>query len=288
MSETSKIGWTRSTYNPHRGCRKVSPECSNCYIVDTPPLRSIGQKHGDMRVRASEKVLNSPYEWNWKQRRDLDDWKACLAPGASVPVKPQWRVFCMSLGDWLDDENVPIEWTWRLLKTVKECEALTWLMLTKRTQNFVPRLTAALKWDENNNRDDPSVHPWILDWMTGAAVPDNVWFGASMMDGLIPPALFDIPAKIHWLSAEPLLRKVDVNYVGRIKELDWIVIGGESGADNGPRRRRDCGVDAITGFASECQRLKIPVYIKQDCHRQPGQQGRIPDEVWKLKQHPSA
>lgn len=282
MSEISKIGWTRSTYNPHRGCRKVSPECSNCYIVDTPPLRRIGQKHGDMRVRASAKVINSPYEWNEKQRRDLADWSACRLPGSVVPVKPEWRVFCMSLGDWLDDENVPIEWTWRLLKTVKECEALTWLMLTKRTQNFIPRLTAALKWDENNNRDESSLHTWILDWMTGVAVPNNVWFGGSIVNGKVPEALLKVPARVRWLSAEPLL-PFD-NFSIDLSGLHWVVVGGESGKEG---VRRDCGAIAISQLAQQCVSENIPVYVKQDCHRLPGMQGRIPNEIWRLKQYPT-
>ena len=31
MSQTSKIEWTDATWNPIRGCQKISPGCKNCY-----------------------------------------------------------------------------------------------------------------------------------------------------------------------------------------------------------------------------------------------------------------
>jgi protein gp37 len=301
MSEKTNIAWAHSTYNPHRGCRKVSLECENCYIVDTPPLRRIGQKHGSMRVRASDKVLNSPYEWDEKQRRDWDNWEhICNGSGGQVPPEPQWRVFCMSLGDWLDDENVPIDWTWRTLRTVMECEHLTWLMLTKRSQNFKPRLTAVAEHDlQLNKGSGGQFHKWLMDWLEGRP-PNHVWFGGSIINGKVPQALLDVPARVRWLSAEPLLPNAKPNigkemplhdpeygYQGEYYEIPngihWAVVGGESGADG---KRRDCGVDAITCFARTCEELGIPVFVKQDCHRKPGQQGRIPDEIWTLKQFP--
>lgn len=68
MGKATQISWCDHTYNPWRGCRKVAPECANCYITTTVPFRT--------------------YE-------------------IVLPERP--RVFCLSLGDWLDDENVPFE-----------------------------------------------------------------------------------------------------------------------------------------------------------------------------------
>lgn len=285
MSEFSNIGWTKSTWNPHRGCRKVSRECENCYIVDTPPLRAIGQKHGDVRKMASEAIWKAPYEWDEKQSRDWNNWEDicnCILPGdTGFPPEPQWRVFCMSLGDWLDDENVPIEWTWRTLRTVMECEHLTWLMLTKRSQNFRPRLKAVMAHDIDLNKNyGGHFHQWLSDWLEGRP-PNNVWFGGSIMNGKVPASLLDVPTRVRWLSAEPLLPFE--NFTIDLKGIDWLVPGGESGKDG---IRRDCGVTAICDLALQAKELGIPVFVKQDCHRKPGQQGRIPDEIWKLKEFP--
>jgi protein gp37 len=34
MAERSAIEWTDATYNPWRGCDKVSPGCAHCYMFD--------------------------------------------------------------------------------------------------------------------------------------------------------------------------------------------------------------------------------------------------------------
>lgn len=61
----------------------------------------------------------------------------------------------------------------------------------------------------------------------------------------------------------------------------WIIVGGESG-----KSRRDCGVEAICDVARQCHEAGIPVFVKQDCALRPGQQGRIPPDVWALKEFP--
>jgi len=35
MSDKSKIEWTDATWNPVRGCTKISPGCKHCY-AETP------------------------------------------------------------------------------------------------------------------------------------------------------------------------------------------------------------------------------------------------------------
>lgn len=60
-----------------------------------------------------------------------------------------------------------------------------------------------------------------------------------------------------------------------------MIVGGESGP-----KRRDCGVEAICDLARQASTAGIPTFVKQDCALRPGQQGRIPDDVWALKQFP--
>jgi len=64
--------------------------------------------------------------------------------------------------------------------------------------------------------------------------------------------------------------------------LDWIVIGGESGP-----KRRDCGVDDIVALARTAKECGVKVFVKQDCALYPGQQGRIPNDIWELKEFPA-
>lgn len=61
--------------------------------------------------------------------------------------------------------------------------------------------------------------------------------------------------------------------------LDGVVIGGESG----PGHREMPLVDAVV-LAEAARDAGLAVYIKQDSGPRPGKQGRIPDDIWKLKE----
>lgn len=154
----------------------------------------------------------------------------------------------------------------------------------------------------------------------------NVWLGVSVEDADPERLervrqLLSIPWGVKFLSIEPLLgemttlpliwRKCDHegcsrpgeyfgwNIYGKgfdtsttycptckyamreIGEIDWVIVGGESG-----NRFQECDVAWINSIARQCQSAGVPVWVKQDCGRKPEQQGRIPEEIWNLKQMP--
>ena len=55
--------------------------------------------------------------------------------------------------------------------------------------------------------------------------------------------------------------------------------------DKSPRVRSK-GFEAITNVIDQCQAAGVPVWVKQDCASQPGQQGRIPQAYWERKEIP--
>jgi ribosomal protein L40E len=115
----SSIQWTDHTFNAWEGCTKVAPECKNCYaetLVDKRFGRAKWGK-GQPRRRTSENLWKQPLAWNktaiclncgYAELIGSDDCRKCgvnfLKQNRRRP-----RVFCLSLGDWLDEE-VPIEW----------------------------------------------------------------------------------------------------------------------------------------------------------------------------------
>lgn len=230
MSENTKIQWAHHTYNPWRGCRKVAPECANCYITSTPPFRMTGQKHGPERVRAGVKALAEPLKWD----------------AAAAKAGERHRVFCLSLGDWLDDENVPAEWLAELLTMIYATANLDWLLLTKRPQNFIKRMNAAAKVTGLRG------YELIEDWQAGEP-PPNVWIGVSA--GADQAAALAIPAKVHFLSAEPMLGTMDTAHAA---EFDWIIFGGESGPN-----ARACNMDWIDEGLALCRTFKVKAFVKQ-------------------------
>ncbi len=267
MSERTEIEWADHTWSPWRGCTKVSPGCANCY-AETISRRNpaVLGSWGKGAQRVISKSWGLPYRWN-------------RAHESGRSVRP--TVF-PSLCDWLDDE-VPIEWLARFLALIHATPNLNWLLLTKRPENW-KRVDEA--WRVGNLL--MPVRLWLARWHDGNA-PDNVWFGASVEDQERAndrvPELLQIPAKVRWLSVEPMLGPVNLSRVAfkktgtfqnalndragsraeemfgadfRVNRVDWVVIGGESGP-----KARGCDVKWVRSLISDCRLASVPVFVKQ-------------------------
>ena len=275
MSEQTKIAWADSTWNPWRGCDKVSPGCKNCYITSTMPFRTTGQKHGDPRVLASEAIWKAPFKWNRQPWVCEACGKAWAIPGMhpDCDAEPyqmhRRRVFSLSLGDWLDPK-VPIAWLARMLDTIRQCDQIDWLLVTKRPELWSKRLREVLDWTWKTECPkryavDGRFQYWLSGWHCRNEIPKNVWIIASaenqeMADKRVPE-LLRIPAVVRGLSCEPLLGLIDLSetkgYWGGIG-LNWVIVGGESG-----KNARPCNIHHIYSLRDQCQAAKVPVFIKQ-------------------------
>lgn len=244
MKDT-KIQWATHTYNPWMGCRKVAPECENCYIVRQTPLRVRNIKHGSQRHRCSPSTLRQPLRWNAQAELEL----------AAGTMRDRPRVFCLSLGDWLDNE-VDTLWLADLLEMIDATKNLDWLLLTKRPQNWFRRLKQVDEFRfDKDVRIPHAAAPLASRWLAGQK-PENVWIGVSA--GADQRAALDIPAKIHFLSCEPMLYPLELRWAA---QFDWIIFGGESGPE---ARASDiawikegiefCGTRNITPFVKQLGR----------------------------------
>ena len=105
----------------------------------------------------------------------------------------------------------------QLWDLITETPNLDWLLLTKRPQNA------------------QRMAPWGDDW------PDNVWLGTTVENqqfaNIRVPMLVQAPAKVRFLSCEPLLSSLDLSHwvkPGRRSPIHWIIAGGESGPKSRP------------------------------------------------------
>jgi len=73
----------------------------------------------------------------------------------------------------------------------------------------------------------------------------------------VPPELLEIPARIRFVSAEPLLSRIDLSILESGK-IHQVIIGGESGP-----KARPCDVDWIIDGVGQCRAAKIPAFVKQ-------------------------
>ena len=256
MAENTKIEWTDHTFNPWEGCQKVGPGCDHCY-AETRNARfaggtAINWGPGAPRRRTSASNWALPKRWNAQS----DTFMAQHGR--------RQRVFCASLADVFDNA-VPVPWRQDLFDLIRRCENLDFLLLTKRVGN-VRGMLANLA-----HGNDPDLS--LLDMMP----PPNVWIGATIVNQAEAdrdiPKLLAVPAAKRFLSIEPLLGPVDLNYVRqRIQAqrsqlaraingetwLDWIIVGGESGPG-----ARPIHPDWARSIRDQCAAAGVPFLFKQ-------------------------
>lgn len=180
MGVTTNIGWTDHTWSPWHGCAKVSPGCEHCYAeAGSKRNHAVLGKWGVHGTRVISKSWDKPLAWD----------RAARKAGVRRRVFP-------SLCDPFEDREELVEPRKRFLDLIAMTPSLDWLVLTKRPEN-VKRLWA---WDVGEG--------------TGDYFPENLWLGVSVEDQQRAderiPILLEIPAKVRFLSVEPLLGPIDL------------------------------------------------------------------------------
>lgn len=315
MSKESKIGWTHHTSSPWFICTEVDECCTNCYA------REWTKRNFQPFIRAAYKKAGlKDWEtlpvWGNKAPRVLSRsfWKEIYKWNKEAMEARERRRTFTSLMDWLDsfpagiidlDGNrlEPAEARSRYLRVIHQTENLDHLLLTKRPEVWRSSLEECVDWigrtGEFKYREKLAATEWwgtlkmISDWLNGSA-PDQVWFGytAGTKDKWIERYNIakDIPAKVTWCSAEPLLEDLDFRDILADESiphshfLDWLVIGGESGKK---LRNEKEVANQIERLARQAQTCKCKVYVKQDAARMSGQRGRLSEEIWALKEFPN-
>lgn len=167
MSDHSTIEWTDATWNPVRGCTKISPGCAHCYA--------------EVFAERFRGVPGHPYE----QGFDLRFVPEKLAEPLRWP-RPK-MVFVNSMSD-LFHEDVPFEYIQRVVQVMDKANWHTYQVLTKRSE----RLRHLL---HNELRAAAALpHIW---W--GVSVENRRHGLPRLAD------LQDTPAAVRFLSVEPLL-----------------------------------------------------------------------------------
>ena len=171
MSDNSKIEWTDATWNPVRGCSKVSPGCANCY-AETFAERFRG-------------VPGHPYEFGFDLR---------LVP-EKLPEPLRWRnpklIFVNSMSD-LFHEQVSDDYIVSVAQVMKLACWHTYQVLTKRSERLRELLGTKLSFVASQS------HIW---W--GVSV-ENRKQGLPRIDHLR-----ESTAKVRFLSIEPLLEDLE-------------------------------------------------------------------------------
>jgi protein gp37 len=258
VADKTPIAWTDSTFNAWQGCQAVSAGCDNCYAEAM--MHRFGGDFSERR-RTSAENWKKPLRWN----------------RAAEKAGVRRKVFSPSMGDPFDNQ-VPDALRADYFGVIRDTPWLDWQIVTKRPQNALSMLPS--DWDDG--------------W-------DNVWIGATAenQEELARRIVYLLttPAKIHFLSVEPMLSRMSLRCIylptygltanaltgyfdfnqpcglmeaaqrlaklpGKLDrhKIDWVICGGESG--HGARTAPEWQ-EWAEGLLEECRAERTPFFMKQ-------------------------
>lgn len=284
MGDRTRIEWTEATWNPLRGCSRVSEGCRNCYAE---------------AVAARFSGPGQPYEGLATMTKAGPRWTGQVRLIEDHLLQPlRWqrprRIFVNSTSD-LFHESVPDVWLDRIFAVMALAKQHRFQVLTKRPTRMLTYLSDPNRelqingavWTTLGTRRGSKIEHGGK-WRAQIPLP-NVWLGVSVEDQaaaderILP--LMATPAAVRFVSAEPLLGELDLtdfllpppslpgqhrwlspgNWIVDVdgahtmwRSLDWVIVGGESGPG-----ARPCVMGWVKQIVRQCRSGEVPVFVKQ-------------------------
>jgi protein gp37 len=281
MGDRTKISWTDTTWNPVRGCSRVSEGCRHCY-AERVAVRFSGKGRayeGLVRIGKQSRGIGArgpmrrvPIGWNGVVRlvperlADPLKWK-----------RPR-RIFVNSMSD-LFHEALDTAVIDQVLAVMLLAPHHTFQVLTKRADRMHAYLSdpalyqRVLRAADEIRRDRPQLSQIAIS--NPATVPPPwIWWGVSVENQAAAderiPELLATPAAVRFLSCEPLLGPLALDgstgghdflgdHTDRDEDgLDWIISGCESGPD-----ARWCDNDWLRSLRDQCASAGVAFFLKQ-------------------------
>lgn len=218
MVGKTEIEWTDVTWNPATGCTKVSQGCKNCYAEKMASrLKLMGQKKYVNGFKYTEHFEDISKPLSWK--------------------KPS-KIFVNSMSDLFHEEATELFLN-AVFDLMFKADWHIFQILTKRPQrarDFIKRYLRDHYYEE---------------------LPEHIWIGTSVENQEVShriDTLKEIPAKIRFISAEPLIGPLAHNLDG----IHWLIAGGESG--DGFRQVQK---EWIVGLRDLCKKHHVKFFFKQ-------------------------
>lgn len=220
----TKIPWCDKVWNPVTGCDAISVGCAHCYA----------------RRMATRLAGRFGYPKTRPFRVTLHEDKLVDPIGWRKPA----RVFPCSMGD-LFHEKVSDYYIQKVTGVMVLCPRHTFMILTKR-------IDRAVRFFDNPGWFKENPHVWI-----GVTICNQAEADAKI------PELERIPAKVRFVSVEPMLSRIDpsrlIRFEGTLRPaVHWIIVGGETGP--GARYMKP---EWAREIRDNCELAGVPFFFKQ-------------------------
>ncbi|MBD2068115.1 phage Gp37/Gp68 family protein [Leptolyngbya sp. FACHB-671] len=171
-------------------------------------------------------VPGHPYE----QGFDIKLWPERLKLPSSWK-KPR-LIFVNSMSD-LFHQDIPDDFIHEVFLAMSKADWHQFQVLTKRPERLVEIARQIKNFPRN---------VWV-----GVSVESQAWMWRA-------EALKEVPAKVRFLSCEPLLGSLKIPLDG----LNWIIVGGESGPG-----ARPMDIEWVRNIRDQCVEAEVPFFFKQ-------------------------
>lgn len=309
MGQKTGIEWTESTWNPIRGCSRVSEGCRNCYAETVAnrfkgygePYEGLIAKGGQWngQVKMIDHKLDEPCRWSKPRMIFVNSMSDLFHPALpfetiaaifGIMAAASWHTFqvltkrperAVEFFSWLEAHPERSHFDTHKLQSTYPGAAWQPFLLAQAAADILPSEGAGLRVDLKGK--------WPL---------PNLWLGVSVEDQATAnervPLLLDAPAAVRWISAEPLLGAVELTRINGCptdyrymdsgcvdalrcthpSKIDWVVVGGESGPGARPMHP-----EWARSLRDQCVWAGVPFLFKQWGEFSPSPDGGLPDDL---------
>jgi len=271
-TDNTGIAWTDATWNPTRGCSRVSEGCRFCYAErQAARMAGLGGAYEGLvrstsdgprwtgTVRLVPEALDQPYRWKRPRRIFVDSMSDLFHESlANEQIAAVFGAMAQS-----EDHTFQV-----LTKRPKRAaDWFLWLDFQARICNGGRGMTPAARCLVETHRVSESAYlRRIVDFTCSRPWPlQNVWMGVSVEDQATAderiPLLLRTPAAVRFVSYEPALGPVDFtpwHSQGPTVGISWLIVGGESGP-----HARPFDLAWARSVVAECKRAGVPCFYKQ-------------------------
>lgn len=235
MGTNTAIEWTKHSWNPWIGCKKISPGCKNCYMYREQ--KQYGQDPMEIR-RTKQATFNKPLNWHEKD------------PG--LVFTSSWTDFFLEEADGWRDE------AWDIIRRTPRN---IYQILTKRVENIPDRLPDDWGPDGYHNVwlgvsvENQDVANWRVPYLS--LIPAQMRFLSC--EPLLGP--IDLSRFLFERDLIPL------------NLIHWVIVGGESGPADRARPMHpfwpdqmefDCRIAGVPFFFKQWGRWGVNPITKPD------------------------
>lgn len=260
MADKSTIEWCDATWNPVRGCSRVSPGCGGANHEGGCYAERLAARFSDPGQPFHGFARRTPHGGQWTGKLALIDSQFFLP----LHWKKPRRIFVNSMSD-LFHEDLPDTAIDQVLDRMIMAPQHTYQVLTKRARRMRDYFAALPgRWDRAET-DFLSA-----DLLKRLPLP-NLWLGVSVEDQPRAdervPDLLETPAAVRFLSCEPLLGPIDLSRWMHIRpagaprcidDVNWVICGGESGPN-----ARVFDLRWARSIRDQCKSAGVAFFMKQ-------------------------